>query len=197
MENELEELRGVLGVQSIHHGDFTLTSGEKSHYYCDTKATVLSPRGARLCGRGLFRLLCGRDIEAVGGMAIGAAYLATAVALASDDAGEPMYGYVVRPEAKGHGTESRIDASWHPDGRPLITAGRRVAVVDDVVTTAGSILKAIDAVREAGCEIAAVAAVLDRQAGGADKIRTLGVPFAALFQADDEGQLSLGASFPE
>ncbi len=192
---EIEELRAILARQSILRGDFTLTSGQRSQYYCDTKATVLSPRGARLCGRALFALLRDRDIEAVGGLALGAVYLATAVAIASDEAGQPIYGFAVRRDAKGHGTQTRIDASWHPDGRPLVVAGRRVAVVDDVVTTAGSTLEAIDAVQAAGCEVIAVAAVLDRQAGGAERIRARGLPFAALFRASAEGDLSLGSGF--
>jgi orotate phosphoribosyltransferase len=196
MDEDLDQLQTVLERQSIRHGEFTLTSGQKSHYYCDTKATVLSPRGATLCGELLHRLLRSHDVEAVGGMAIGAAYLATAVAIASERADDPIYGFVVRPAAKGHGTESRIDASWHPDGQPLITPGRRVAVVDDVVTTAGSILRAIEVVQEAGCQVVAAAAVLDRQAGGGERIRDLGIPFAALLLADERGLLRPGPNLP-
>ena len=195
MSDDLDELRQILARQSIRLGEFTVTSEQKAHYYCDTKATVLSPRGARLCGRALFTLLSDRDIEAVGGLAVGATYLATAVAMASDEAGQPIYGFAVRSQAKGHGTESKIDASWHPDGRPLITPGRRVAVVDDVVTTAGSIVEAIEAVQAAGCEVVAVAAVLNRKAGGDARIRSMGLPFAALFDADEHGTLSPGAGF--
>ena len=188
----LEELRQILTRQSIRTGTFTLASGTTSHYYCDTKATVLSPRGALLCGRALFHVLRNRDVDAVGGLAMGAAYLATAVAIASASAADQeIYGFTVRPEQKDHGTERRIDESWHPDGRPLVTSGRRVAVVDDVVTSAGSIFKAIDAVRDAGCEIAAVAAVVDRQAGGGDRIRNEGLPFLPLFLADDHGTLTV------
>lgn len=188
-DTTLEELRHLLARQSIRKGEFTLASGQKSHYYCDTKATVLSPRGARLIGEALFQLLRGRGIEAVGGLALGAAYLATAIAVVSDQEGEPIYGFVVRPETKDHGTARRIDESWHPDGRPLITTGRRVAVVDDVITTAGSLLRAVDAVEAAGCEVVLVAAVVDRQAGGAERLRARGLELEALFRADSEGEL--------
>ncbi|HUP24705.1 MAG TPA: orotate phosphoribosyltransferase [Thermoanaerobaculia bacterium] len=190
----LRELQAILERQSIRRGDFTLTSGAKSKYYCDTKATVLSPSGAALVGRALHALLAPHRPEAVGGLAMGAAYLATAVAIASVETDLPIPGFVVRAEAKGHGTLSRIDQAWHAGG-PLITAGRKVAVVDDVVTTAGSTLRAIDAVVEAGCEVVAVAAVLDRQAGGAERIRDRGLPFAALFRADSEGELHLDATW--
>lgn len=190
----LSDLQALLERQSIRRGDFTLTSGAKSKYYCDTKATVLSPQGAALIGRALHSLLAPYRPEAVGGLAMGAAYLATAVAIASAESELPIPGFVVRAEAKGHGTMSKIDQAWHADG-PLIRAGRRVAVVDDVVTTAGSTLRAIDAVVEAGCEVVAVAAVLDRQAGGAERIRERGLPFAALFRADSDGTLHVGATW--
>lgn len=184
------ELREVLARQSIQKGDFTLASGAKSNYYCDTKATVLSPRGARLTGEVLFEVLRGKGIEAVGGLAMGAVYLATAVALVSDEHGEPIRGFTVRESQKTHGTKKSIEASFHPDG-PLMSPGRRVAVVDDVVTQGGSILKAIDAIQAAGCEIAAVIALVDRNAGGGEKIRALGLPYAYVFQTDTDGNLHI------
>lgn len=188
---DLEELRQILATQSIRHGTFTLTSGRTSHYYCDTKATVLSPRGAHLCGRGLLQWVEKYDAEAVGGLAMGATYLATAVAIASDEAEHPVYGFSVRPESKAHGTEARIDQSWHPDGKPLITEGRRVAVVDDVVTTAGSMLQAVEIVQREGCQVVLAAAIVDRRAGGRERLEALGLTYHALFEADEQGQLSL------
>ncbi|MDX1385281.1 MAG: phosphoribosyltransferase family protein, partial [Thermoanaerobaculia bacterium] len=82
------------------------------------------------------------------------------------------------------------DESWVPGGERLITPGRPVALVDDVVTTAGSVLEALDAVEEAGCEVKVVAAVLDRRAGGAERIRERGYPFVALLEADPEGRVA-------
>jgi orotate phosphoribosyltransferase len=189
------ELLDILARQSIRKGDFVLASGARSHYYCDVRATALSPRGGRLCGEAMLEHLSFHEIEAVGGMAMGAAYLASAVALASDGTSRPLPAFVVRPAAKDHGMASRIDAAWHADG-PLIRKGRRVAVLDDVVTSAGSILRALDAVEAAECEVVAVAAVLDRQAGGAERIRARGYPFAALFLADEHGDLSPGRGWP-
>ncbi len=209
----LDELRALLQERSIARGDFVLTSGARSRYYCDTKATVLSPRGSRLIGEALHKLLLPFEVEAVGGPEVGGAYLATATAMASDascggcrnggdpgaspqgdpatEPGErPLFGFLVRNRAKGHGTTAKIDASYHPDGRKLIAPGRRVAVVDDVVTSAGSILRAIEAVEAEGCEVAAVSAVVDRQQGGGDLLREQGRVFRPLFLADGEGNLT-------
>jgi orotate phosphoribosyltransferase len=186
----LDELRDVLVERSIRYGDFTLASGARSRYYCDTKLTVLTPRGAALIGQAMAALLRPYDVEAAGGLAMGAAYLATAVAIASEDTGAPIYGFTVRAEKKDHGRGQKIDEAWHPDGK-LMVHGRRVAVLDDVVTTAGSTLKALDAVLETGCEVKVAAAVLDRQAGGAEAIRARGIPFFALFRADAEGQITV------
>jgi orotate phosphoribosyltransferase len=187
----LDELCSVLVERSIRYGDFTLASGAKSRYYCDTKLTVLTPRGAALIGEALLAVLRPYRVEAAGGLAMGAAYLATAVAIASErDGGAPIYGYTVRPERKDHGRGQKIDEAWHPDGK-LLMAGRRVAVVDDVVTTAGSTLRALDAVLETGAEVRVAVAVLDRQSGGAEAIRARGIPFHALFRADDEGRISV------
>ncbi len=187
----LHELQALLQERSIAKGDFVLTSGARSHYYCDTKATVLSPRGARLIGEALCEQLQPFGVEAVGGPEVGGAYLATAASVASDHNGPPLFGFLVRNKAKGHGTTAKIDASYHPDGRKLIVEGRRLAVVDDVVTSAGSIIRAIEAVEAEGCQVAAVSAVVDRQEGGGDRLRGLGYDFRPLFLADNEGDLTL------
>ena len=187
----LHELQALLQERSIAKGSFTLTSGAHSHYYCDTKATVLSPRGSRLIGEALCARLRPFGVEAVGGPEVGGAYLATAASVASDMEGPPLFGFLVRNKAKGHGTSARIDASYHSDGRKLIAEGRRVAVVDDVVTSAGSILRAIEAVQDEGCEVVAVSAVVDRQEGGGELLRSRGFDFRPLFVADSEGNLSV------
>lgn len=189
MQKLISELRDVLERQSIRLGHFVLASGATSNYYCNTKATTLSPRGARLTGEILFELLAGRGVEAVGGLALGATFIATAVALVSDQRGQPIYGFTVRSQQKTHGLETSIEESWHPDGKPLLSPGRRVAVVEDVVTQGGSVLQAIDAVQERGCEIALVVALVDRHAGGAEKIRARGLEYIHLFRTDDQGNL--------
>ena len=192
---ETDQLRDLLQNRSIRKGDFTLASGAKSNYYCDTKATVQSPEGARLIGRALYDLAKGTGAEAVGGLAMGSVFLSTAVAYASaeahagDSASPLLYGFTVRKQAKDHGTARQIDESWFPEGT-LLAPGRKVVVVDDVVTSAGSILQAIDSIEEIGCEIVMVAAVVDRQAGGADRIRERGLRFESLYLCDTNGDLA-------
>jgi orotate phosphoribosyltransferase len=186
-----EELRAFLEGNSIRRGDFTLASGRRSSYYCDTKATTLSPTGSRLVGEVLFELLVESGAEAVGGLALGATYIATAVALVSGQRGHPIYGYTVREQRKGHGLQREVEESAHPDKRQLLSAGRRVAVVDDVVTGGGSILRAIETVQAKGCEIVAVIAIVDRRAGGGDRLRAAGLPYLALFETDEWGNLHL------
>ncbi len=192
LQRLLEELQLLLVERSIRYGDFTLASGARSHYYCDAKLTLLSPRGARLCGEALCRVLEVCDAEAVGGLAMGAAYVAAGVAQASAGRDHRLYGFTVRSERKEHGRGQKIDESWHPGGGPLLGPGRRVAVVDDVVTTGSSTVKAIEAVQSAGCEVRVVAAILDRQAGGAERFAGMGLPFYSLFVADETGTLSIG-----
>lgn len=175
----------------IRHGEFVLASGARSQYYCDTKATVLSPRGSRLIGETLFEELDERRVEAVGGLAMGATFIATAVAMASDQHESPIYGYTVRSSQKEHGLERSVEESYHPDGEPLLSPGRRVAVVDDVVTSGGSVLEAIETVEERGCEIVTVIAIVDRREGGGDRLLERGLPYFSLLEPDEQGHLSI------
>jgi orotate phosphoribosyltransferase len=189
MQHLINELRDLLERSSIRRGQFTLASGATSNYYCDTKATTMSPRGSRLTGEILFELLKDQRIEAVGGLALGATIISTAVSLVSDQRGQPMYGFTVRAEKKDHGLEKKVEQSFHPDGTPLLSPGRRVALVEDVVTQGGSVLKAIAAVEERGCEIVKIVALVDRKAGGGDALRARGLDYVHLFQTDTDGNL--------
>lgn len=186
---DLDQLRDLLEERSIKRGEFVLSSGASSRYYCDTKATTLSPLGSRLVGSVLFGILGDYRAEAVGGLALGSTFIATAVALTSELRGAPMYGFTVREQRKGHGLKRETEESYHPDGQRLLVPGRRVAVVDDVVTGGGSIQKAIQVVRDKECEIVAVAALVDRRAGGGDLLRGQSLPYFSLFEADENGKL--------
>lgn len=196
-ESQLVELRDLLQSRSIRKGRFTLASGRTSSYYCDTKATTLSPEGARLVGEILYHRAREAGAEAIGGLALGSTFIAAAVAMASALREDPIYGFTVRDERKDHGLERQTEESYSPDDRPLLSPGRRVVVVDDVVTRGGSILKAIEVVREKGCEIVSVTALVDRQEGGGEKLRRTGLPYAPLFVSDEHGNLSIhGAEAP-
>lgn len=191
----LHRLRELIQDKSITkrapgEPDFILASGRSSRYYCDTKKVTLSPEGSSLTGEILFGLFDGRA-EAVGGLELGATFITAAVTLVSAQHGSPIYGFTVRDQQKKHGTQERAAQSFHPDGRPLLCPGRRVAVVEDVVTGGGSILKAIAAVREAGCEIVAAVALVDRNEGGGEHLLQSGLPYRPLFKVDPDGNLNI------
>ncbi len=126
---------------------------------------------------------------------MGAVYITTAIVFVSDVRGRPIYGFTVRDREKAHGLEKAVDESYSPDDKPLLSPGRRVAVVDDVVTGGGSILKAVDAVSEEGCEIVAVIAIVDRNQGGRERLADRGLPYVSLFEADPKGNLGICSEF--
>jgi len=162
---------------AIHFGRFTLTSGIVSHYYIDCRRVTLSAFGAYLTGNTILDVLEGVDFQAVGGMTVAADPVATAVAVESWHRGRPVNAFIVRKEAKGHGMHRQVEGA--------LQAGDRVAVVDDTLTTGGSIVQAIEAVEAAGAQVAAVAVILDRQQGGADRLRELGYPVHSVLTYDD------------
>ncbi|HLZ69606.1 MAG TPA: orotate phosphoribosyltransferase [Dehalococcoidia bacterium] len=188
--NEQSRLREILDAYCIRRGEFVLAAGGRSSYFFQGKFATLSPEGARLTGELVFERLRGQGIEAVGGKALGADPIATAVALTSGLHGEPLPAFIVRPQRKDHGIEDLIAESYAPDGKPLISPGRRVAIVDDVATSGRSCMDAVDAVKAAGCEIAKIVVLVDRQQGAAEFFAKQGYPFEALFVADASGNLS-------
>jgi len=174
MIDERGRLLELLKTHSLMFGDFTLTSGRKSRYYFDSKKTTLLAEGAYLVARSVLAILRenGIQADAIGGMTLGADPIDCPVAALSHLEGTPLRAFIVRKEAKGHGTGRRIEGSVEP--------GSRVVVVDDVVTTAGSTLAAIEAAQEAGLSVVAVVALLDREEGGTEKLRAW--PFFPIFR---------------
>jgi orotate phosphoribosyltransferase len=172
LARRIAELAGEVGA--FLTGDFTLTSGRKSNYYIDGKKITLTPEGAYLVGRVIVEALAGTAVAAVGGVATGAYPMVTAVAIVSHLAGKPVPVFVVREVAKEHGTMRRIEGHLEP--------GAKVAILEDVLTTAGSVMKAIEAVEAVGCEVLKVIALVDRQEGGSDRIRQAGYDFTALLR---------------
>lgn len=180
MEKTMDErarLRELLLEKSYREGTFTLTSGKTSDFYIDGKQTTLSAEGAYLCGRLLYRLIAesGDAMSAVGGMTLGADPLVTAVSIVSYLEGNPLPAFIVRKESKGHGTNRYIE------GRNNLPPGALVAVVEDVVTTGGTLIKVIDRVENEGFRVGMVAAIVDRQEGGAENLAARGYPLAAIF----------------
>lgn len=175
--NEIDRLKQILIDKSYRQGTFTLTSGKTSDFYIDGKQTTLDAEGAYLCGKLLFELISAEQdvIQAVGGMTLGADPLVTAVSVVSFLERAPIPAFIVRKEAKGHGTSNYIE------GLKNLPEGGRVALIEDVVTTGGTLLKVIERVEAAGFSVGLVVTVVDRQEGGAENLARAGYPLKALF----------------
>ncbi|HIU17098.1 MAG TPA: orotate phosphoribosyltransferase [Candidatus Avidesulfovibrio excrementigallinarum] len=178
-------LARILCERSYKEGDFTLASGRKSDYYFDCRITALHPEGSWLIGTLFNRLLADLPIVGVGGMTLGADPLISAVTVISHEQGRPLAGLIVRKEAKGHGTGQYVE------GLANFKPGDKVAMLEDVVTTGGSLLKACERVRDAGLDIVAVASVLDREEGGREAIAAAGYELRSLFTRHELVRLGL------
>lgn len=152
----------------MQRGDFVLASGARSSYYIDCRTTTTSAEGQFLVGQLGWELLhaSGLHPDAVGGLTMGADPMAYAIAYTSWLVGEPVHAFSVRKQPKDHGTGRRIEGSF--------SAGSRVVVIEDVITSGGSALQACEAVRAEGGEVLAVMALLDREAGGREAIENAG-----------------------
>ena len=171
-----ERLINELREHALVIGEVTLTSGRKAQYYVDAKRAILLPDGFRALGE-----LIAAEAERVGATAVGGMTMgADPVACAALAAGAPVKAFFVRKDRKQHGLQRWIEG-------PELEPGERCLVVEDVVTTGGSTVKAIERVREEGFEVAGVVSVLDRLAGGAEAIAAAsdGAPYAALATIDD------------
>ena len=173
------ELVRLLAQRSARRGQFTLSSGRTSSLYIDARLTTMSPDGLALIGPTALAAIedAGWRVDAVGGLTLGADPVAYAIAYASALAGRPVRAFTVRKEAKAHGTGRLIEGPFRE--------GDRVAVVEDVITTGGSALRAMEAVRAAGGHVAGVLAVVDREEGGREAIEAAGAPVIALVRARD------------
>ena len=168
---------------ALKYGEITLTSGKKSGYYFDGRLLSLDPEGAHLIASAVLPILRESGVEAVGGLTLGADPMVAGIALASHLEGGPIPGFIVRKEAKAHGTGQNIEGPLKP--------GCRVAIVDDVCTTGGSLFQAIAAAEAAGCTVVKVLAILDRREGGSEELRRRGYDFVALLEATSEGKIEV------
>jgi orotate phosphoribosyltransferase len=167
----IDELR----AHALVIGEVVLTSGATAQYYVDAKRAILRPAGFGALAELVAERARAWDATAVGGLTMGA----DAPACAALAGGADVKAFFVRKDVKQHGLQRRVEG-------PLLDPDDRCLIVEDVVTTGGSTLQAIDAVREAGHEIVGVVAVLDRLAGGAERIReAAGAPYEALATIDD------------
>jgi orotate phosphoribosyltransferase len=172
-------LAEIIRARSFGFGDVTLASGRKSNFYFNLKPTMLDPEGAALLAELTLAALAQEQIDYVGGLEMGAVPIAGAIAQLSFLKGTPIAAFFVRKKPKEHGAKLSVEGL--AKGETL--AGKRVVVVEDVTTTGGSAIKAVDAVRDAGGEIALVFTLVDREEGAAETFRAAGLPFRALFTA--------------
>ncbi|RLA84985.1 MAG: orotate phosphoribosyltransferase [Deltaproteobacteria bacterium] len=178
---EREKLKEILKKRSYEEGDFVLSSGKKSSYYIDAKQTTLDPEGAYLCGKIFLRMIreAQKGVEAIGGPTLGADPIVTAVAVVSYLEGYPLSAFIVRKEPKGHGKGLWIE------GDKALRPGMRVAVVEDVVTTGGSLLRAIEVCERFGLKVVQVLALIDREEEGREALRSKGYELEAIFKRSD------------
>jgi orotate phosphoribosyltransferase len=176
-----ERLIELLQRDALKRGTFTLASGRTSHYYVDGRKVTLSAEGAASIGAGVLELLAGEfQVDAVGGLTMGAdPIIGATLALAPAAGLGHLRGFIVRKEAKAHGTANLVEGPLEP--------GSTVAIVDDVATTGGSSIQAAVAAQAMGCKVAVVIAVLDRLEGAAAAFAARGVPFRALLTIRDLG----------
>jgi orotate phosphoribosyltransferase len=163
MINRLAEIILEMSFQYRDNPPFTLASGKTSNYYFNCKPTTMDPEGMFLIGNILFDMLRDADITAAGGLTLGADPIANALSLISYQKGRPIKSFVVRKDVKSHGTKSAIEGN--------IVPGERVVIIDDVITTGGSTITAIEIVRASGLVVDRVIALVDREEGGKENIK--------------------------
>ncbi|HEY9798746.1 MAG TPA: orotate phosphoribosyltransferase [Leptolyngbyaceae cyanobacterium] len=162
---------------AYQEGDFVLSSGQPSSYYINGKQVTLDPQGALAIGRVLLSILP-PDTQAVAGLTLGADPIVTAVSVVSAYENQPIPALIIRKEAKGHGTKAYIEG-------PNLPEGAKVVVLEDVVTTGQSAMKAVDRLRGAGYVVDEVISLVDRQQGGAEFYQSVGLKFTAVFAIAD------------
>lgn len=169
----------LIKQRALRFGDFTLASGKKASFYLDCRQITLHSLGARLVAAGMLDLMAHDFPSAVGGMALGADPITAAIITLADIRQQELKGFIVRKEAKQHGTGRMVEGPVEP--------GDRVVIVEDVVTTGGSSLRAIEHCEEFGLEVIGVLAVVDRMEGGAEAFAAQGYQLRTLLTVADLG----------
>jgi orotate phosphoribosyltransferase len=172
-----DRLRELFLQRAIQFGDFTLASGKKSTYYVNSKKVLFHAEAITLLGELLYDGTKDLDFRAIGGLEVGAIPMAAAALTAFHRAGRPLEGFFVRKQAKGHGSKDRLEGQVNP--------GDKVVVIDDVLTTGGSVVQAIEAVEAAGGQVVRVVCICDRLQGAREALAKY--DFRPLFTIRDFG----------
>mgnify|MGYP001765882493 CR=1 FL=1 len=175
--SDRDQLRRMLLERSMRFGEFVLSSGATSSYYIDVRKTSLHPAGLELISKLFWELLQGDDVTAVGGLTLGADPLVAGVMLRAAAEGRVLEGFLVRRSAKAHVLRGQVEGN--------LAGHKRVAILDDVITSGESALVAAEAAESYKAQVVRVLAVVDRDQGGAQIFRQRGYPFTALFNVSE------------
>ena len=174
-------LAKIITARSFGRGEITLASGRKSDFYFNLKPTMLDPEGAALLAELSFDALKDDNVDYIGGLEMGAVPIAGAIAQLSWLKGHPIAAFFVRKKPKEHG--ARLAVEGLAKGETL--NGKRIVIVEDVTTTGGSAIKAVDAVKDAGGEVVMVFTMVDRDEGAAETFKEAGIAFRSLYKAGE------------
>ena len=177
------ELADLIRTRSFRRGRFTLASGAESDLYFNLKPTMMSPRGALLAARSFLDIIHEERADIVGGLEMGAVPIIGALAAVGESEGRPVRTFFVRKAPKAHGTKETIEGL----GPEESLDGQRAMVLDDVATSGGSIMKAIEAARAAGAVVDAALVLVDREEGATEFLAQQGVGLRSVFRARDFG----------
>src|SRR5262245_23133954 len=177
MSDARSRLLDLFTARAVAFGDFTLASGKKSAYYINSKKVLFHGEAIALLGELLFQSTQDLDFQAIGGLEIGAIPMASAAVLRFQQAGRTMEGFFVRKQAKGHGSQERVE------GR--VGTGDRVVIVDDVLTTGESVVQAIEAITAIGAKVLRVVCIVDRLQGAGERLAAY--DFRPLYTVRDLG----------
>ena len=172
-----DHLRRMLLERSMRFGEFVLSSGVTSNYYVDVRKTSLHPQGLQWISRLFWELLAPEGITAIGGLTMGAGPLVAGLMLHSAEVGHPLDGFLVRRGTKDHGTRGQVEGN--------LAGHRRVAILDDVITSGESVLIAAEAAESYKAQVVRIVTVVDRNQGATQVFQQRGYPFTPLFTVDD------------
>jgi orotate phosphoribosyltransferase len=174
-----QRLRHLIDLNSLQRGDFILSSGRKSKYLFQLRQTTMLPEGAKILGDVIVDYMNAHSIDCVGGPAVGAVPLVSAVAVMSFAKGSAKHAFFVRKEAKEHGARERIDGH--------VVNGGEVLIIDDVATSGGSLLKACEALKEEfpSCTVRKALVIIDRQEGAAESLAEHGIALVSILETSD------------
>ena len=181
MQYDKDLLKALVREQALQFGQFTLASGKQASFYLDCRKVTLHPQGANLIAAGMLDGITSNRYlnppDAVGGMAIGADPITASVVVLAGQRGLPLRGFMVRKEAKSHGTGKLVEGPVNP--------GMKCVIVEDVITSGGSALRAVESARDFGMEVLGVYGMIDRLEGGREAIEKAGLPLTTLLTIND------------